>query len=543
MRPILDRLLRLAGADSGFFWPILRAQALLVKRRSRVVLVRPRGVLASLSPFRMLCFFAALYGVFSMSFAVVSKVPMLGMALAAGIGCVFLLLVVFTDYLDVLVDPREYLVLAAHPHDGRSLLLAKLTVVARNLSIVSVFLFTPTAICLALGANGGSPLQAAAYLVGALGAGATSALAGLLLGLVLLALGGRVLVNRLLPFIQVAFQISYILLVGGQSFLRGLKMESVPAALPWLLPTFWFLAPVEALRGGSSPAVWARLALAIASFALLMFGAIRWLGGHLGERLLEPLERVSRAPRASPARRRPRLSFRGRGERGRIVELLRIHLRSDWRARSEFLLMPLTSIFLILYFSRGPARVQIGPGFVTFFFGWSLLLAVSVLVHSSRPSVLWFVLVSPVDRAKLSFAAVSLVRWFQLLPMAAAIIVLDVSSGEGPALPRILRLAQLLAFGDLLLLIGRGMMPDFPFSVPSRSEGQATGRRTTVMILGGLASGLGTALISLAVWFGIAGAAVALAVLIAARFPAAAWARRRVAEAAVGLELTELASG
>lgn len=540
MKRLLDRLLLLAGADPGVFWPVARAQALLVKRRSRLAITR--GAISKISPFRMLCFFAALYGVVSMTFVVLSRAPMVGLAAAASIGCVFLLLVVFTDYLDVLVDPREYLVLAAHPHDGRSLLLAKVAVVGRNLFILSVWLFTPTALGLAFGGSGGSPAQAAAFLAGAFAAGAAASMAGLFVGVAILTLGGRALMERLLPFVQVAFQIAYIFVVGGQSLMRGLRAESVPASLPWILPTFWFLAPLEALRSGPSAQVWARAGLAAAATALLVAGVTRWLGAHLGERLLEPIERSASRPRPSKVGRRRRVGRFASGERGRIFELLRIHLRSDWKTRSEFLLMPLTGIFLILFYTRGPASSVLGSGFVTFFFGWFLLLAVDVLTRSSRPGVLWCVLVSPIDRAKLSFAAISLVRWFQLLPLAALLVGLEVFTGEGPPLARALRLVELIAFGDLLILVGRGIAPDFPFSRASRTDGQDAGRRTVLMLFGGLAAGIGTAIVAVSGRLGIAGAAAGAAILLTARVPVTAWTRRRVAAAAIGLELTEVSS-
>lgn len=541
MRPLLDKLLWLAGADPGVFWPVAHAQALLVKRRSRLAITR--GAISKMSPFRMLCFFAALYGVVSMTFVALSRAAMVGCAAAAAIGCVFLLLVVFTDYLDVLVDPREYLVLAAHPHDGRSLLLAKVAVVSRNLLILSAWLFSPTALALVFGANGGTPVQAAAFLLGAFAAGVAASMAGLFVGVAILTLGGRALMERLLPFVQVGFQIAYIFVVGGQSLLRGLKAESVPAYLPWILPTFWFLAPLEALRSGLSAGIWARAALAAAVTALLVAGVTRWLGTHLGERLLEPVEHAASRPRRAKGRRRGRVGRFAGAERGQIFELLRIHLRSDWKTRSEFLLMPLTGVFLILFYTRGPASVVLGSGFVTFFFGWFLLLSIDVLTRSSRPAVLWCVLVAPIDRAKLSFAAISLVRWFQLLPLAALLVGLEIFTGKGPPLPRALRLAELIAFGDLLILFGRGMAPDFPFSRASRSEGQDAGRRTVLMLFGGLAAGIGTAIVTVSGLFGIAGAAAGAAILLAARVPATAWARRRVAAAAVGLELTEIRSG
>jgi hypothetical protein len=541
VKPLLDRMLSLAGGDPAVFRPVARAQALLVKRRSRLAITR--GALGKMSPFRMLCFFAALYGVVSMTFAVLSRAPMVGLAAAAAIGCVFLLLVVFTDYLDVLVDPREYLVLAAHPHDGRSLLLAKVAVVGRNLFILSVWLFTPTAVGLALGGNGGTPAQGAAFLVGAFAAGAAASMAGLFVGVAILTLGGRALMERVLPFVQVGFQIAYVLVIGGQSLMRGLRAESVPASLPWLLPTFWFLAPLEALRVGLSAGVWARVALAAAATVFLVVGVTRWLGAHLGERLLEPIQRATSPARRPSVSRRRRVGRFGSTATRQIFELLRIHLRSDWKTRSEFLLMPLTGIFLILFYTRGPASVVLGSGFVTFFFGWFLLLAVDVLTRSSRPGVLWCVLVAPIDRAKLSFAAISLVRWFQLLPLAALLVGLEVFTGEGTPLPRALRLAELIAFGDLLILIGRGMAPDFPFSRPSRSEGRDAGRRTVLMLFGGLAAGIGTAIVAVSGRFGMAGAAAGAAILLAARVPATAWTRRRVAAAAVGLELTEIRSG
>src|SRR5262249_24520624 len=249
-----DFLIRLAGGDPAVFRPLARCHALLVRRRSRLAITR--GALSWFTPFRLLCFFAAVYGFVSATFATLSRVAMIGYVLAASIGCVFLLLVVFTDYLDLLVDPREYLVLAAHPHDGRSLLLAKLAVVGRNLLILSAWLFGPTTLALLLGANGGNPLQAAAFLAGALGAGAVACLFGLFIGVAILSLGGRSLMERVLPFLQVGFQIAYIFVIGGQSLVRGMSAESVPQWLRWILPTGWFLAPLELLREGASEGAW-----------------------------------------------------------------------------------------------------------------------------------------------------------------------------------------------------------------------------------------------------------------------------------------------
>ena len=539
MRAFVDGLLRLLGADPEVFRPVFRVQTLLVRRRSRLAINR-RGAIAKLSPFRMLCFFAALYGVFAMSFAVMARVPMLGFAIAAAIGCIFLLLVVFTDYLDVLVDPREYLVLAAHPHDGRSILLAKMAAVGRSLAILAAFLFTPTAIVISFGVNGGSPAQALAYFAGSLAAGATASALGLFVGVTLLTLGGRRLMDRLLPFVQIAFQLAYLGIVGGQTLVRSLTAEKVPASVPWLLPTFWFLAPFEALRTGLSEPVALRGGLAALCLGLLGAGATRWLGSRFGERLLEPIERRPAVEGRRPGGRRKGAARPAGSDRGQLFKLLRVHLRSDWKTRSEFLVMPLSGVFLILFYTRGPALGRTGPGMVTFFFGWFLLLAVDVLTRSSRPAVLWCVLVSPVDRGKLSFAAVSLVRWAQLLPLSVLLVALEVFTGQGPALPRVLRLAELVVFGDLLILLGRGLIPDFPFSRSSRTEGQNTGRRTVVLLWGALAASVGTALITLAAHFGTAGMAVGTAFLLSLRVLAARWARRRVAEAAEAVEWVDL---
>jgi hypothetical protein len=141
-----------------------------------------------------------------------------------------------------------------------------------------------------------------------------------------------------------------------------------------------------------------------------------------------------------------------------------------------------------------------------------------------------------VDRARFSERAVDLMRAFQLLPLIAVfaatkwkVLGVDIPS-------RLLFLALTAAYGDLLILTGRGIFPEFPFSRPGGAEA-ATGRRMAVMLGGGLATGLCTAGLYLLGSRGAAGMAAAIVLLVVARFPVAFWMRRRVAAASEELEL------
>ena len=524
-----DALLRLLGADPATFRPLYRAQKLLLARGTRIVRSR-RGLASKASPFTLLCLFATIYGFAFLGFMAGARSPLLGAAVVLTLGGFFLLLIVVTDHFDVLVNPREILVLAAHPHDGRSFLLAKVAAIGRILSLLVLLLFVPSAVM--VGAQARSWAAAFAFLAGAAAASASTCLVGLLLAAALLRLWGRSAIERLMPWLQGAFQIGYLFVVGGPRLFTMIgKSSGDLGLLPWLLPSFWFLAPLELLSRGFGPAPLARLGLALATLALLFLGATRWLGATLSERLLEPPAR-----RRLPKRRAPRGTPAGASERSRLFSVLRVHLRSDWRTRSEFLLIPLMGAFFILFYFRSAAAPIAFHAMPTFFYCWMLVLSADVLTRSSRPETLWWILAAPIDRGRFSLATVSLVRAFQLAPLFAALVIVEIRAG-GSWPYRLALLLELLALGDLLVVMGKALFPDFPFS-RVRSEGGLGGTRAGLTLLGSLVSSVATALVFVFERFGTPGVLAGAAAFLLLRIPASIEARRRAAAAAEGLELT-----
>lgn len=529
-----DALLRLLGAEPQTFRPLYRVQKLLLARGVRIVRSRGgrRGFLSGSSPFALLCFYATIYGLVFLSLLAGARSPLLGSALIFTLGGFFLLLIVVTDHFDVLVNPREALVLAAHPHDGRSFLLAKVAAIGRMLSLFVLLMFVPAAVT--AGFLWRSWLAAPAFLAGAAGFCLAVTLVGLLLAAALFRAGGRGAVERLLPWLQGAFQIGYLFVVAGPRLAGWITRSPHDlGALPWTLPAFWFLAPLEMLDRGFETPVLARLGLAAGLLAFLLLGATRWLGAGLSERLLEPAPAPA-AGRRRPARRRPLLGA-GRGERARLFAILRVHLRSDWRIRSEFLLIPVMGAFFILFYFRESTGPYASHLVSVFFYTWMLVLSTDVLTRSSRPESLWWILTSPIDRARFSLATVAMIRAFQLAPLFTALAIVQLRAG-GPWQERLALLLELLALGDLLVLLGKGLFPDFPFSRP-RSEGGMGSSRLVLTLIGSLVSGVATALVSLSRWFGIPGLLAGAALCLLLRLPASWWASRRAAGAAAGLEM------
>lgn len=521
-----DALLRLLGADPEAFRPLYRVQKLLLARGTRIMARRKKRQGLFANGAGLLYLYATIYGLMFVSFLLASKSPLFGAAIALTIGSAFLLMIVITDHFDVLVNPREALILGAHPHDGRSFLLAKVAAVVRTLSLLALLLFLPTGI--ATGLIWHSWLASAAFLAGAAGAALATALCGLLLGAALLRTGGKAAVDRLMPWLQGAFQIGYLFVIGGP---RLVKMLAMPpralGALGWALPAFWFLAPLELIDRGAAPAPLARLGLAAATLAFLLFGATRWLGAGLSERLLDPPTPAA----GRPARRRP---LRGGGsERARLFSILRLHLRSDWRTRSEFLLVPLMGTFFILFYFR--TLPFLASGMPVFFYCWMLVLSSDVLTRGSNPDSLWWILTAPIDRARFSLATVAMVRAFHLAPLFAALTIVEVRAG-GSWPYRLAQLLEILALGDLLVVLGKAMFPDFPFS-RLRMEGGGGSSRAALTLVGSLVGAVAAALTFGFGWFGAAGALAGAALFALLHIPVALWARRRAAAAAEELEL------
>jgi hypothetical protein len=171
-----------------------------------------------------------------------------------------------------------------------------------------------------------------------------------------------------------------------------------------------------------------------------------------------------------------------------------------------------------------------------FFFAWLLVLSASVLIRSSRPESLWWILTAPIDRARFSLATVSLIRVFHLAPLFAALIVTQIRAG-GPWPPRLALLAEMLAMGDLLILLGKGTFPDFPFSQLRQEGGGAGASRTALTLVAGLFASLATLAVYLFGLLGVRGILAGAAFFALLRIPGGRWTRRRTAAAAEGLEL------
>jgi len=536
--PLSIAAARAAGADPAIFVPVARAQALLVRRRADILRTR-RGVLASWSPFRALCLFALLYGVFGLIFVVGARSRLFGEALAITIGCLFLLMVVVSDYFDVLVNPREQLLLGSHPHDDRSILVAKLWTVGRALGILSLFLLAPTTIAVLVTEKSHAGAAAILYFVGGAGAAAAAALVGLYFAVAVLALFGRRAYDRMMPWLQNLFQLSYFVFVGGQGVVRSLRKPAVAPLVAWLAPPFWFLAPLDGLASGWTLAVAGRTALAVIVLGALFVGGTRWLGSRVGEKLLEPVgrsrprARSERAP-ARAAGRRSRRTGLARlvlgAEGARFFQVFRVQIRSDWKLRSEFFMGPVISAFLLLSTYRG-----MSPWFGMFFLGCFLIASMDVLTRTGRPESMLFVLVAPVDRARFSGSSVPLMRVTQLLPLVVIVAIAGAMS-PGTAWERTVFCVEALLYGDLLILLGRALFPEFPFTRPSRADA-TSGRRMVLVLCGTLLSGLLTGGMYAASRFLPHGYVLVIAGLVALRFPVQAWMRRRVAAAAEDIEL------
>jgi hypothetical protein len=529
-----DPLLRLLGADPETFRPLYRVQKLLLARGVRIIRVRRAGSLLKRSAFSFLFLYAGVYGLAFFSMVLGAKAPPLAAGIALTLGDAFLLLLVITDYSDLLINPREALVLAAHPHDGRSLLLAKVAAIVRVLSALALILFVPAAI--AVGLLWKSWLAAAAFLAGAAGSSLATVLAGLLLGAALFRKGGKAAIDRLMPWIQGIFQIGYIAVVGGSRLARMLALPAANlGALGWALPSFWFLGPLALVDHSVRSAALVRLGLAGGTLAFLLFGATRWLGAGLEERLLEPPLRKARRPTRRGVFRGGFLRGGGAGsERGRLVAILRVHLRSDWRTRSEFLLLPMMGAFMILFYASDPSAIAAWRWVSIFVYCSMLMLSADVLTRSSRPESLWWILTAPIDRLRFSWSTVALARAFHLAPLFAALAVLELRAG-GSWSRRSALLLELLMLGDLLVVLGKVIFPDFPFS-RARLEGKG-GSRAELTFLATLLSGGATALLYLFAWMGTSGILGGAALFALLHLPATLWARRRSAAAAADLEL------
>ena len=493
--------------------------------------MRRAGNRSPRSAFSSLFLYAGVYSLMFVALLLGARSPLLAAAIALTLGNTFLLLVVITDHSDVLINPRDARVLAAHPHDGRSLLLAKGVAIVRVLSALALVLFVPAGI--AAGFLWKSWPAAAAFLAGAAASSLATVLCGLLLGAALFRTGGKAAIDRLMPWLRGSLPDRLPRRrrgVAADQDARPARRQPGRARLG--APTLLVPRPARADRGRRDA------------------GRSRPARAGRRDARVSPLRRhplAGRGPRrtaaraAGPARRgeAPPAAVScaaAAAERARLFAILRIHLRSDWRTRSEFLLIPMMGAFLMILFYAWDSSATPAWSWVSTFVYCSMLgISADVLTRSSRPESL---LVDPDGRrsyrARFSYATVSLCRAFHLAPLFAAIVVLEVRAG-GAWSHRSALLLELLMLGDLLVVLGKTIFPGFPFSRP-RVEGKG-GSRAERTFLGSLLSGCATGLLYLFARQGTAGILAGAALFALLHVPLSIWARRRTAAAAADLEL------
>ncbi len=552
--PLTDRLLRALGADPPVFRAVARAQALMIRRRGYSIYGKKARPRSRLSGFHTLCAAAGVNGLVLAAAMVAYQSPIVGAAFALTGGCGFLLLVIITDYFEALVDPREYAVIAAHPHDDWSVVLAKLTAVGRSLAILAAIMLVPPAI--AAGFVFHAPVAAPAFLIGAAGATLAAIAGGMLLGAGALAGLGAALFNRFVTVVQLGLLVMVMVTAGGVPILRHLTATRLGelGIGAWFLPSLWFLAPLELVTAAREPATAVRLLLATGTLVGCAAVGARWIAARIGAELLEPPARGAAAPQRARAAAAPtftreqarfspaRLLFRTTESRA-LARLAGAHFRADTAFRIQMFVMPV--IFLIMssrtllraHSAHGPNSYATVILLLSFFAGMLVVVQGAPFSRSSQPGNLWCVLVSPLRRGRFAMAVASVLRLWFLLPAAALILGYELLAARMAPLPAATGIAKIWAMGELMLRLGRGLLPEMPFSKPMRAAGERAGAQIGFALAAAAVSGGCTLVLAAAGRFGWAGDLAGAAVFALLAIPAGWWAKRRVAEASERFEL------
>jgi len=232
--PSAGWIARLLGADPAVFVPFARAYALIIRRRSRMRFSRgisPKAM-GRISPFHVACFFAALLGTGVAVATVGMKFAFLAIVISLGVGSFLLVFAVLFDYLEVLASPDEYRVIAAHPHDAWSILLAKIVVVGRALGTLATCFFTPTLIAIGFALH--SALAVAAFALSATLITIAASFGAMLFGIGIMAKWGRAGLVRFLPAIQTVFLVAYVTMSMGRRWIYMTGKAPGHAILQWL---------------------------------------------------------------------------------------------------------------------------------------------------------------------------------------------------------------------------------------------------------------------------------------------------------------------
>lgn len=536
-RGFTEHVGRLLGADPGVFGPFVHAYARIVRRRSRMRLSRgvsPRAM-ARLSPFHMACILAGILGLAVAMVLVTIRPLVLGMVASITFGMFFVAFAVLFDYLEVLSSSDEYRVIAAHPHDAWSVMSAKIFVVARAVATIAACYFTPSIV--AAGLLYRSPAAAAAYALSAtLGAAAVSS-GAMLLGVWILKRWGRVALLRFLPAVQVVFLVAYVAVSMGWRWIPAGGYSLGPGLPSWstLLPSVWFLAPLEWATGIATPATGIRAALAVGSLLGLAVVGGRWQRSGFGETLL------AMGDKATPARIRRKRGGRRRWIRDPAVRvflfMVRVHARADLAFRSQLVMsvfMP-AMMFLSPSVAMGTHRQaapELALALVVVATGFAIMGLTTASTTSSRPEALWPVLTSPLARERYAHALRGVLRWGLVAP--AAVLVGGWYLAAASAVPwheRIARVLGVAVYLELLVALQRGMLPDPPFTVRPNRDRRLQWSQVAAMLIGfAISAGGGLGLVLLWLIRGW-GSWLGLGVLLFWRLPIEVWTRRRVRRA------------
>lgn len=539
---------RLLGADPNVFVPFVRAYGLIVRRRSRMKF--SRGISAKamgrVTPFHMACVMSALFGIAVVLALGTAKPPLLGAVAAMTLGLLIVVFAVLFDYLEVLMSPDEYRVIAAHPHDAWSVVSAKIFVVGRAIATLSLCFFTPSIV--AIGFIRHSALASAGFALGAALGTFSATLGAMLVGVGILARWGRVALLRFLPAIQGIFLIAYFSISMGRRWLIAGGHSLGTELSPWftILPSTWFLAPLEWVTGVGTPATWLRGALAFGTVIGLMSVGARWQRSGFGETLLAVGEGA--IPVSKRRRRQRERSAAGAGSKARtpwirdpavraFFSLARIHARADLAFRSQMIvsvLMPMM-IFISPSVSVGSRRVAF-PELTLLFAAGAVGFAIMSLTTSSatsaRPEGFWPVLISPISRERYSLAVRGLLRWGLVLPVAVAAGAWYLATAVAvPWHERIARVLGVAVYLELLATLMRGIAPEPPFTVRPSRDRRLQWSQVAAMMIGFAISGFGGFGLYLVWLFRGWGAWAGLVALSAVRVPVEFWTRWRVRRA------------
>ncbi len=555
MSALGDRLVRLLGADPAVYTPVARAHAIIINRRARLARQRAGWIARHVPPFYFLCFMALVSGVAVSSVALLVAPLLLGAAAVLTFGAVFLTLVIIMDDFDVLVNASEYLVLAAHPHDGWSVLLAKIVVVGRSIAVLGACYFIPASIIVAVRSSF-APAAAISFLFGATCLTAAVASGGMLFAAALLSLWGRKALDRFLPMAQAIYMVTILFSTMGRQAMRHVTLPALSQTgiVQWIVPTTWFVWPLELAVGTYSGATWIRAALATGSLVAITAAGASWIGGRFGERLLDPPARATarkaRAHRGARARSGlgPVRLVAGNPETRAVLKLTAAHLRSDFVFRSNLVATAVTPLILLssIYLSRSAKGIGGRPEFTlgVLAFGLAVMLGsvVRILTMSTRPEGLWCVLTSPTQRTRFSLAAVTMIRAFVVLPYIGLVTIVAVVTKAGPPWSIVLAIAGLGVLAEAVLQFWRGFYRDMPFSRTMRSAGKMGGSQLSTMFGGMIVSAGAVGALASAMHFGFWPQIAVIVIFSFALAFAWSWARWRVSRAAEALEISTMRS-